>query len=123
LTRRDLVAAAVVVAFLVSMDVSASKENLALMVPLAALAWGSFVAVMLRFGVLAAITALLTANLLVAPPLVWAPGHWTGGVTGPVLALVVAMAVASFRSAIGGHSGVRRYLAGEAPSSRPSARA
>jgi serine/threonine-protein kinase len=123
LTRRDLVAAAVVVAFLVSMDVSASKENLALMVPLAALAWGSFVAVMLRFGVLAAITAVLTANLLVAPPLLFAPGHWTGGATVPLLALVVGMAVVSFRSAIGGHSGVRRYLAGDAPSSRPSARA
>jgi hypothetical protein len=123
LTRRDLVAAALVVLLLVSMDVSASKENLALMVPLAALAWGSFVAVMLRFGVLAAITAVLTANLLVAPPLLFAPGRWTGGVTVPVLALVIGMAVVAFRSAVGGHSGVRRYLAGDAPSSRPSARA
>jgi hypothetical protein len=123
LTRRDLVAAGVVVGFLVSMDASASKENLALMLPLAALTWGSFVAVMLRFGVLAAIAAVLTANLLVAPPLLLAPGHWTGDVTIPVLALVVGMAVASFRSAVGGHSGVRRYVAGDAPSSRPSARA
>ncbi|HEX9187939.1 MAG TPA: hypothetical protein VGB87_12745, partial [Vicinamibacteria bacterium] len=118
-TRRDLVAAALVVAFLVSSDLAAAKENTWLMLPFAVAAWAAFVGVMLRFGVLAAITAVLTANLLSFPPLVHAPGSWTGAATLVVLPLLVVLAVLAFRSAVGGHSGLRRYLALDTPSSSP----
>ena len=90
------------------------------MLPFAVAAWGAFVAVMLRFGVLAAITAVLTANLLSFPPLLYAPGSWTGAATFVILPLLVVLAVLAFRSAVGGHSGLRRYLSGDAPSSRPA---
>jgi hypothetical protein len=120
LTRRDVVAGSLVVAFLVSGDLGGSRESAWLLMPLAAVAWGSFVAMMLRFGVLAAITAIFTANLLVFPPLLYAPGHWTGAVTFVILPLLVAVAVLAFRSAVGGHLGLRRYLTGDAPSSRPA---
>jgi serine/threonine-protein kinase len=116
-TRRDDLAGALVVAFWVSPDLVGAKENAWLMLPLAVLVWGSFVAAMLRFGLLAAITAVLTANLLLAPPLLYAPGSWTGAATPVVLPLVLLLAALAFRSAVGGHSGLRRYLAGEPPSS------
>ena len=119
-TRRDAVAAALVVAFLVSGDLAGSKENAWLLLPFAVAVWGAFVAVMLRFGVLAAITAVLTADLLSFPPLVYAPGSWTGAATFVVLPLLIGLAVLAFRSAVGGHSGLRRYLAGDTPSSRPA---
>ena len=119
-TRRDLVAVALVVAFLVFGDVAGSKENAWPMLPFAVAAWGSFVAVMLRFGVLAAITAVFTANLLSFPPLVYAPGSWTGAATFVVLPLLIVLGVLAFRWAVGGHSGLRRYLAGDTPSSRPT---
>lgn len=119
-TRRDRVAAAFVVAFLVSGDLTGTKENAWLLLPFAVAAWAAFVGVMLRFGVLAAITAVLTANLLSFPPLVYAPGSWTGAATFVVLPLLIVLAVMAFRSAVGGHSGLRRYLAGDAPSSRPT---
>ena len=61
------------------------------MLPFAVAAWGSFVAVMLRFGVLAAITAVFTANLLSFPPLVYAPGSWTGAATFVVLPLLIVL--------------------------------
>jgi hypothetical protein len=119
-TRRDMVAAALVVAFVVSGNLTGSKENAWLLLPFAVAAWGAFVGVMLRFGVLAAITAVLTANLLSFPPLVYAPGRWTGAATFVVLPLLIVVAVMAFRSAVAGHSGLRRYLAGDAPSSRPT---
>jgi hypothetical protein len=118
LTRRDLVAAALVVAFVVSGELGEAKENAWLMMPIAVVVWGSFVAVMLRFGVLAAITAVLTANLLLVPPLIYAPGSWKGGATFVVLPVLLALVALAFRSAVGGHSGLRRYLAGDA-ASRP----
>jgi hypothetical protein len=119
-TRRDPVAAALVVAFLVSGDLAGAKENAWLILPFAIAAWAAFVGVMLRFGVLAAITAVLTLNLLTFPPLVYAPGSWTGSATLVILPLLAGLAVLAFRSAVGGHSGLRRYLAGDAPSSRPT---
>ena len=96
------------------------KENAWLLLPFAVAVWGAFLAVMLRFGVLAAITAVLAADLLSFPPLVYAPGSWTGAATFVVLPLIIGLAVLAFRSAIGGHSGLRRYLAGDTPSSRPA---
>ena len=119
-TRRDWIAAILVVAFILSGELAESKDNLWLLLPLAAAAWGSFMLLLLRFGLLAAITAVLTANLLAFPPLLYASGSWTGSATPFVLPLLMLLAVLAFRGASGGHSGLKRYLAGETPSSRPS---
>ena len=119
-TRRDGIAVALVVAFLVSGELGGSRENVWLLMPFAIAVWGAFLAVMLRFGVLAAITAVLTADLLSFPPLLYAPGNWTGAATLVVLPLLTGLALLAFRSAVGGHSGLHRYLAGDDPSSRPS---
>jgi hypothetical protein len=62
----------------------------------------------------------LTANLLAFPPLLYASGSWTGSATPFVVPLLMLLAVLAFRSASGGHSGLKRYLACETPSSRPS---
>ena len=55
-TRRDWIAAVLVVAFIVAGDLGETRDNLWLMLPLAAIAWGSFVVLLLRFGLLAAVT-------------------------------------------------------------------
>ena len=119
-TRRDWIAAALVVALMVSGDVAGTTEQRWLLVPLSVVVWSSFVGLLLRFGLLAAITALFTANLLGLPPLIYAPGSWTGSATPVVVPLLIAMAVLAFRGAVGGHSGLRRYLAGDTHTSRPA---
>ena len=119
LTRRDWFAAAAVVAVMAAAEMvdSTVRQDLRLMLPLAAVVWASFVALMLRFGVLAAIVAIWTANMLQLPALVYA-GSWIGSSVYVVLPLMLGFAVLAFRSAVGGHLGVRRYLAGEASVSR-----
>jgi hypothetical protein len=37
-----------------------------------------------------------------------------------ILPLLLVLAVLAFRFAMGGHSGLRRYLTGDAPSSHPA---
>ncbi len=122
-TRRDWIAAFLVVAFLVSGELAESiqlKVNLWLILPLVAIAWGAFVVLLLRFGALAAITGLWTADMLLGPAVIYAPGSWTGDSAFVVVPLLLATAVLAFRSAIGGHLDLQRHLVGEAPSSRPS---
>jgi serine/threonine-protein kinase len=119
-TRRDWIAAVLVVAFIVSGDLAESKENLWLLLPLAAIAWGSFVLLLLRFGLLAASTAVWTANMLALPPLLYAPGSWTGAAVFVIVPLLLATAVLAFRSATRGRVDLQRYRAGDVPSSRPS---
>ena len=109
-----------VVAFIVAGDLGETRENLWLMLPLAAIAWASFVVLLLRFGLLAAVTAVWTGNMLALPPLLYEPGSWIGSATPVVIPLLIGMAVLAFRGATGGHSGLRRYLAGDVPSSRPA---
>jgi hypothetical protein len=110
----------VVVAFLVASDLLMSpvQQNLWLLLPLSAIAWTSFVVLMLRLGVLAAIVAVWTANLLQVPAVLYAPGSWTGSSAVVVVPLALALAVFAFRSAAGGHLGLRRHLTGEASSAR-----
>jgi hypothetical protein len=122
-TRRDWIAALLVVAFLISGELAESvqsKDSLWLVLSLAVMAWGAFVALLLRLGALAAITAFWTADLLLGPAVLYAPGSWTGATVFVIVPLLLAVAVLAFRSATSGHPDVRRYLAGEAPSSRPS---
>jgi hypothetical protein len=120
-TRRDWIAAALVVSFLLAGEVAGSKgESLPVVLPFLVLVWSSFVVLLLRLGLLAAITAVWTANMLGLPPLLYAPGSWTGAATWVIVPLLILAAVLAFRSATFGHSGLKRYLAGEAHSSRPS---
>jgi hypothetical protein len=119
-TRRDWIAAVLVVGFIVSGDLAESNESLWLMLPLSAIAWSSYVLLLLRFGLLAAITAVWSINVLVLVPLLYAPDSWIGSATPAVLPLLILLGVLSFRSARGGHSGLQRYLAGDAPTSRPA---
>jgi serine/threonine-protein kinase len=121
-TRRDWIAASLVVAFMISGDlveagVSRNLTVILMFLPLSIAAWSGFVVLMLRLGVLAAITAMWTANVLIVPALVYAPGSWTGDSVVVVLPLLLAVAVLAFRSASGGRVGLRRYLAGEVSSS------
>jgi len=92
-------------------------RTLWLMLPLATALWASFVMLMLRFGVLAAIVASWTVGMLQIPAPLYA-SSWIGSSAFVVVPLVLLLAVLAFRSAIGGHLGVRRYLAGEASASR-----
>jgi serine/threonine-protein kinase len=121
-TRRDWIAAVVVVGFLVIGDLAGAgglgKGHLWLLLPLSAVAWGSFILLMLRFGVLAAVTAVWTANMLQVLPLVYA-SDWTGTAVYVVVPVVLGLAVLAFRSSTRGHPGLRRYLAGEPHTSQP----
>jgi serine/threonine-protein kinase len=119
-TRRDWIAASLVVAFMISGDFAerGATRVILMFLPLSIAAWGGFVLMMLRLGVLAAITAIWTMNVLVATAPVYAPGSWTGDSTFVVLPVLLGTAVFAFRSASGGRMGLRRYLAGEVSSSR-----
>jgi hypothetical protein len=121
LTRRDWIAATILVAFLVATDLMDGDvhQTLWLMLPLAIVIWASFVMLMLRFGVLAAIVATWSVGMLqISAPLY--ASSWIGSSAFVVVPLALLLAVLAFRSAIGGHLGVRRYLAGEASASRPA---
>jgi serine/threonine-protein kinase len=123
LTRRDWIAAPLVVGFLVAGEFAEGRDlqqGLWLVLPLAAVAWGAFMLLMLRFGVLAAITGVWCTNILRIPALLYAPGSWAGTAVFVIVPLLLATAVLAFRSATGGHLGVKRYLAGEAYRSRPA---
>ena len=79
---------------------------------------GSYAFVLLRFGLLAACAGPFFANCFNAFPYTTDLGSWHAGPTLTVLPVVAVLAVLAFRTAVGG-SGLRRYLAGEARSSRP----
>jgi hypothetical protein len=98
--------------------VAAQSELLWLAVPVGLLCMGSYVFVLLRFGLLAACTGPFFANCLLGFPFTVDLGSWQAGPTLTVLPLVALIAILAFRAVLGG-SGLRRYLAGEAASSRP----
>jgi hypothetical protein len=102
LTRRDLPAAALLVALL-SLGVLVRAEELVwLMLPLALVSYGCYAVLLLRFGVLSAIAGVFTADILVGMPLLPDPGHWTGSAAVVVVPVLVLLALRSFRSAVGG---------------------
>jgi hypothetical protein len=77
----------------------------------------SWIALLLRFGLLAAIVGHFANMVLESLPLTTDLASWTAGPTIAATALVGLLAVGSFRSAAGA-TGLRRALAGE-PASRP----
>jgi len=117
LLRRDALAAAAVVLLLLAPGAAAGGESAWFIQPVMAVWYVSWILLLLRFGLLAAIVGLFAHDLLVALPLTADLAAWTAGPTLLTLTLVAALAVLASRSALGG-TGLRRYLAGEA-ASRP----
>jgi serine/threonine-protein kinase len=77
----------------------------------------SWILLLLRFGLLAAIVGLLANTLLESLPLTTDVSAWTAGPTLLALPLLAILATLALRHALGG-TGLRRYLTGEA-ASRP----
>jgi tRNA A-37 threonylcarbamoyl transferase component Bud32 len=107
-TRRDSVAALLLTVLLSGIDLASADDRTWVILVLFLLAWGSFVALLLRFGVLAAITGVYTVALLSVPPQSYDLGEWTGAATAYVLPLLIVLAVLAFRSSVGGHLGLLR---------------
>jgi hypothetical protein len=115
-TRRDLLAAILIVLMLTAVQVGVISDSPWLSLPIGLLVFGSYVALLLRFGVLAASIGLFTIDLLQQPVHSWAVGSWTASATPVLLLVVVGLALFSFRCALG--SRVRlRALTGPDPSS------
>jgi serine/threonine-protein kinase len=72
----------------------------------------SWIALLLRFGLLAAIAGLFANDLLQSLPLTTDLASWTATPTVLTVGLLGAMAIGGFRSAVGG-TGLRRVLAVE----------
>jgi len=117
LTRRDLPAGILLVTLLTFNLLAQAEDSPWLMLPLGLLMYVSYAVLLLRFGVLSAIAGAFTVTVLVGMPLFPDIGRWTGSATVVVVPLVILLAVLALRSAIGGRSGLRRYVAGDAPSS------
>ena len=82
------------------------------------LVWAvSWIALLLRFGLLSGMVGLFVHDMLDSLPLTTDLGSWTSAPTLVAVALGGLLAVASFRAAAGA-TGLRRALAGEA-ASRP----
>jgi serine/threonine-protein kinase len=116
--RRDLPAAALVVAILTATVVGDSPDTMALMVALGVVLYSSLMLMLLRVGVLAAISALYTADLLAGMPHSLELGSWTGSATVVIVPALLVLAVVAYRGAMGGHLGLRRFVTGEVSSSR-----
>jgi hypothetical protein len=112
LLRNDLLAMAGIAACIVV------PYMLAWLAALEALIWAvTWIALLLRFGLLAATVGYFANEILENLPLTTDLSSWTAGPTLAAVALVAFVAVAAFRAAAGG-TGLRRALAGE-PASRP----
>jgi serine/threonine-protein kinase len=117
LLRRDALAAAAVTVAVLGPNVATAGSMAWFLIPALALWAASWIVLLLRFGLLAAIVGMFAHNLLTDFPLTADLSAWTAGPTLLVLPLLVILAVLALRHALGG-TGLRRYLAGEA-SSRP----
>jgi len=102
LIRRDLPAAAVLVALLTLVELAQAEETAWLMLPLAIVVYVAYAVLLLRFGVLSAIAGVFTLDILVGMPLLPDPGQWTGSATVVVVPLLILLAVLAFRSAVDG---------------------
>jgi hypothetical protein len=117
LTRRDLPAAALLIALLTLSLLAQAEESAWLMLPLGLGIYVSYAVLLLRFGVLSAIAGAFTVDVLVAMPLFPDLGRWTGSATLVVVPLVIGLAALAFRAAVRGRSGLRRSPVADAPSS------
>jgi hypothetical protein len=117
LLRTDPLAMAGVAAVTVVPGVLGAGDSpwLAVLVPV--IVTVSWIALLLRFGLLAAIVGFFANEVLESLPLTTDLASWTAGPTLAAVGLAGILAIASFRAAAGG-TGLRRALAGE-PASRP----
>jgi hypothetical protein len=115
LLGRDSLAAAAVTLAVLGPSAATAGSMAWFVVPALALWAASWIFLLLRFGLLAAIVGLFTHDLLVDFPLTADLSAWTAGPTLLALPLLAILAVLALRQALGG-TGLRRYLAGEAPS-------
>jgi len=117
LLRTDALALAGVAAITILPSAVGAPDS-AWLVGATAVLWAvSWILLLLRFGLLAAIVGLLANDLLESLPLTTDLSSWTGGPTLAAAALLALVAILAFRTAAGG-TGLRRVLAGE-PASRP----
>jgi hypothetical protein len=112
LLRNDLLAVAGV-AVVTVVPSALGAGDAAWMAAVVAVIWAvSWIALLLRFGLLAAIVGHFANMVLESLPLTTDLSSWTAGPTLAAAALVALLAIASFRSAAGA-TGLRRALAGE----------
>jgi len=117
LLRNDVLAMAVIAAVTVATNLLGVTDA-AWVAATISVVWAvSWIALLLRFGLLAAIVGHFANMVFESLPLTTDLGSWTAGPTLAAAALVLVLAVGAFRSAAGG-LGLRRALAGEA-ASRP----
>jgi hypothetical protein len=119
-TRRDALAVLVLDLIMAAFELASADDRSWVLLALFLLVWGSFVALLLRFGVLAASAGIYTVGLLVVAPHSYDLGAWTGAATAIILPLLVGLAVVAFRNALGGRPELGRYLVGETRPSTPS---
>jgi serine/threonine-protein kinase len=98
--------------------VAAGSEPVWLGASVGLIVMGSYAVLLTRVGLLAACAGTFFANCLMGFHFTTDLGSWMAGPTLLVLPLLALVAVLAFRSALGG-SGLRRYLVGETPPSRP----
>jgi hypothetical protein len=117
LVRSDLLAMAAIAAFTVVPSVLGAPDA-PWVAGLMAVAWAvSWIALLLRFGLLAAIVGFFVNEVLESLPLTTDLSSWTAGPTLMATTLVGLLAIAAFRSAAGA-TGLRRALASDS-ASRP----
>jgi len=119
-TRRDVPAAILLVLVLTASQAGGMGESPWFAVPLGLLILSGYVALLLRFGVLAASVGLFTLDLLQQPVHSWAVESWTASATPLLLLVVVGLALFSFRTALGSRARLRALLGPDPASSNPS---
>ena len=118
LTRRDGLAAVLIVAVLCLNQIGQSEESPWLMLPLGLVIFTTYLGLLLRFGVLSAIAGVYTANVLLLLPESVEVDRWTASATTVVVPFLLILAVLAFRAALGGRSVLARSIADDASSSR-----
>ena len=83
------------------------------------MAWAAYMVLLLRYGLLAAVATVFTADLLVGSSPLYAPGSFIGQNAVIVVSLMLTVSVLAYRSAIRGRRGLERYLAREAAGPQP----
>jgi serine/threonine-protein kinase len=112
-TRRDAAAAVLMFILLGGNDMMQTWDwcSLWITAPLYLVFYGSFLFVLLRFGVLPTIVGAFTLALATGMPLSPDAGRWTGTATVAVVPALLLLAVLSFRSALGGSTALRHHTA------------
>jgi hypothetical protein len=114
LLRRERVAAIALVTILGLFGGLHDGDVLWLALPVSFLIMGSYVYLLLRFGLLSGIVGIYVLNLVLGMHLSLDLGDWRSAATLPVLALATAIGVVSFRISLGG----RRVFGGGGAAAR-----